>query len=66
MKPQSGARTADREFGYIVFPSAKESENRRSDTWEDAETLGKIGSWMRVCAGWADQQSLKILRFGEI
>lgn len=54
----------DREFGYIVSRLRK---NRKIVVgyWEDAETLGKIGSWMRVCAGWADQQSLKILRFGD-
>ena len=33
--------------------------------WNDKDTQGKIASWMRVCAGWADSQDMLIIRFGD-
>ena len=54
----------DREFGYIVSRLRK---NRKIVVgfWQDESVQSQIGSWMRVCAAWADQQTLKILRFGD-
>jgi L-arabinose isomerase len=33
--------------------------------WKDKSTQGKIAGWMRVCAGWADSQNMRIIRFGD-
>ncbi|MDO4586234.1 MAG: L-arabinose isomerase [Planctomycetia bacterium] len=54
----------DREFGFIVSRLRK---NRKivAGYWNDLQTQSKIGLWMRVCVGWADQQSLRLIRFGD-
>ncbi|MDO4575693.1 MAG: L-arabinose isomerase [Planctomycetia bacterium] len=54
----------DREFGYIVSRLRK---NRKIlvGFWQDDATRKQLAAWARVCAAWADQQRLKILRFGD-
>lgn len=54
----------DREFGHIV---SRMRINRKVVVgfWQDAAVEKQIASWMRVCAAWADQQSLRIVRFGD-
>ena len=54
----------DREFAHIVSRLRK---NRRIVVgfWEDETVHSQISDWMRVCAGWKDQQTLRIVRFGD-
>ncbi|MBE6426549.1 MAG: L-arabinose isomerase [Planctomycetaceae bacterium] len=54
----------DREFAHIVSRLRK---NRRIVVgfWEDETVRSQISDWMRVCAGWKDQQTLRIVRFGD-
>ncbi len=54
----------DREFGHIVTRMRK---NRKVVVghWQDAQAQAKIAVWMRVCAGWADAQDMRIIRFGD-
>lgn len=54
----------DREFGHMVTRMRK---NRKVVVghWQDAEAQAKIAVWMRVSAGWADAQDMRIIRFGD-
>jgi L-arabinose isomerase len=54
----------DREFGHIT---ARLRKPRKVVVgyWKDAATLARIAVWMRVAAGWADSQDLRIIRFGD-
>ena len=54
----------DREFGHITSRLRKP---RRVVVgyWKAADTQAEIGLWMRASAGWADAQSLRIVRFGD-
>ena len=54
----------DREFGHIVTRMRK---NRKVVVghWQDAKCQAKIAVWMRVAAGWADSQDLRVIRFGD-
>ena len=54
----------DREFGHIV---SRLRINRKVVVgfWQEESTAMQIASWMRVCAAWADQQNLKVVRFGD-
>ncbi|MGV8827846.1 MAG: L-arabinose isomerase [Breznakibacter sp.] len=54
----------DREFGHMVSRMRK---NRKVVVghWSDKSVQEKLGSWMRVCAGWADSQDMLIIRFGD-
>ncbi len=54
----------DREFGHIT---ARLRKPRKVVVgyWKDKETQRKIAVWMRVCAGWADAQDMRIIRFGD-
>ena len=54
----------DREFGHITSRLRK-PRKVVVGYWKDKETQGKIASWMRVCAGWADSQDMLIIRFGD-
>jgi len=54
----------DREFGHITSRLRK-PRKVVVGYWKDEETQGKIASWMRVCAGWADSQDMLIIRFGD-
>ena len=54
----------DREFGHIV---SRLRINRKVVVgfWQEESTAAQVASWMRVCAAWADQQNLKVVRFGD-
>lgn len=54
----------DREFGHIVTRMRK---NRKVVVghWQDEKAQAKIAVWMRVSAGWADAQDMRIIRFGD-
>ncbi|MDO4570842.1 MAG: L-arabinose isomerase [Planctomycetia bacterium] len=54
----------DREFAHIL---SRMRINRRIVVgfWDDRETQFQIADWMRVCAAWCDQQTLRIVRFGD-
>lgn len=54
----------DREFGHMVTRMRK---NRKVVVghWQDTEAQAKIAVWMRVSAGWADAQDMRIIRFGD-
>ena len=54
----------DREFGHIVTRMRK---NRKVVVghWQDENAQAKIAVWMRVSAGWADAQDMRIIRFGD-
>ena len=54
----------DREFGHIVSRMRK---NRKVVVghWQDPQAQAKIAVWMRVSAGWADAQNMRIIRFGD-
>lgn len=54
----------DREFGHITS-RLRMPRKVLVGYWKDEETLRKIASWMRVCAGWADAQGMLIIRFGD-
>ena len=54
----------DREFGHITSRLRK-PRKVVVGYWNDKDTQGKIASWMRVCAGWADSQDMLIIRFGD-
>ncbi len=54
----------DREFGHIVTRMRK---NRKVVVghWQDQKAQAQIAVWMRVAAGWADAQDMRIIRFGD-
>jgi len=54
----------DREFGHIC---ARLRCPRKVVVgyWQDAKTQDKIAVWSRVCAGWADAQEMRVVRFGD-
>ena len=54
----------DREFGYITA-RIKKPRKIVVGHWEDRDVHERIAVWMRVCAAWADSQSMRILRFGD-
>ena len=54
----------DREFGYIMART-KKPHKIVVGHWEDNDVHERIAVWMRVCAAWADAQSMRILRFGD-
>ncbi|MCL2006140.1 MAG: L-arabinose isomerase, partial [Planctomycetaceae bacterium] len=54
----------DREFGYIMA-RMKKPRKIVVGHWQDDEVHERIAVWMRVCAAWADAQSMRILRFGD-
>ncbi|MDR1722402.1 MAG: L-arabinose isomerase [Tannerella sp.] len=54
----------DREFGFITSRLRK-PRKVVVGYWKEDATLAKIAVWMRVCAGWADAQDLRIIRFGD-
>ncbi len=54
----------DREFGHITS-RLRMPRKVLVGYWKDEETLRKIASWMRVCAGRADAQGMLIIRFGD-
>lgn len=54
----------DREFGHITSRLRK-PRKVVVGYWNDSETQGKIASWMRVCAGWADSREMLVIRFGD-
>ena len=54
----------DREFGFITSRLRK-PRKVVVGYWKDKATQGKIAVWMRACAGWADSQDMRIIRFGD-
>ncbi len=54
----------DREFGHITSRLRK-PRKVVVGYWKDKATQDKIAVWMRVCAGWADAQNMRIIRFGD-
>lgn len=54
----------DREFGHITSRLRK-PRKVVVGYWKDKDTQDKIAVWMRVCAGWADSQKMRIIRFGD-
>jgi L-arabinose isomerase len=54
----------DREFGHITSRLRK-PRKVVVGYWKDKSTHEKIAVWMRVCAGWADAQDMRIIRFGD-
>lgn len=54
----------DREFGHITSRLRK-PRKVVVGYWNDKGTQAKIAVWMRVCAGWADAQDMRIIRFGD-
>jgi len=54
----------DREFGFITSRLRK-PRKVVVGYWKDKATQGKIAGWMRACAGWADSQNMRIIRFGD-
>ena len=54
----------DREFGHITSRLRK-PRKVVVGYWKDQSTQDKIAVWMRVCAGWADAQNMRIIRFGD-
>ncbi|MDD4431064.1 MAG: L-arabinose isomerase, partial [Bacteroidales bacterium] len=54
----------DREFGHITSRLRK-PRKVVVGYWKDKSTQDKIAVWMRVCAGWADAQNMRIIRFGD-
>ncbi|MFD2611752.1 L-arabinose isomerase [Paenibacillus gansuensis] len=58
------AAHGDREYGFI---GARMGIARKIVVgyWEDPEVRGKIGSWMRTAAAFAESRSLKVARFGD-
>ncbi|HOG05342.1 MAG TPA: L-arabinose isomerase [Paludibacter sp.] len=54
----------DREFGHITS-RLRMPRKVVVGYWKDKATQTKIASWMRVCAGWADSQGMRIIRFGD-
>ncbi len=54
----------DREFGHITSRLRK-PRKVVVGYWNDKGTQEKIAVWMRVCAGWADAQDMRIIRFGD-
>ncbi len=54
----------DREYGHIL---ARLRKNHKTVVgyWKEEETLQHIAVWQRVCAGWADSQDMRIIRFGD-
>jgi L-arabinose isomerase len=54
----------DREFGFITSRLRK-PRKVVVGYWKDKSTQAKIAAWMRVCAAWADAQSMRIIRFGD-
>ncbi len=58
------AAHGDREFGYICTRLGK-SRKVVVGHWEEAHVRGRIASWMRVAAAWADSRNLKVARLGD-
>lgn len=58
------AAHGDREFGFI---GTRMGIARKIVVgyWEDRETLGRIGEWMRTAAAYAEGRQLKVARFGD-
>jgi len=54
----------DREFGFITSRLRK-PRKVVVGYWKDKDTHAKIATWMRVSAGWADAQNMRIIRFGD-
>jgi L-arabinose isomerase len=54
----------DREFGHIVSRMRKPRKVVVGH-WTDEDVHKRIAVWMRVCAGWADAQDMRIIRFGD-
>ncbi len=54
----------DREFGHIC---ARMRIRRKVVVgyWQDPNTQDQIAVWSRVCAGWADAQDMRVIRFGD-
>lgn len=54
----------DREHGFI---GARMNVKRKVVVghWEDEQTKGRIGNWMRTAAAFAESKNLKIARFGD-
>ena len=54
----------DREFGHLLtrmrLPRAVIVGH-----WKDPEVRGQLADWTGVAAGWAEMQSLKVVRFGD-
>jgi L-arabinose isomerase len=58
------AAHGDREHGFIM---SRMRLNRKVVVgfWQEAEVQGKIGTWARAAAAWADWQEAKFCRFGD-
>ena len=54
----------DREFGHIVSRMRKACKVVVGH-WQDPKAQQKIAVWQRVCAGWADAQSMLLIRLGD-
>lgn len=54
----------DREFGHIMTRLGK-ARKVVVGHWADVETQESIAGWARVCVGWAELNSLRIIRFGD-
>ncbi len=58
------AAHGDREFGFIGTRMRKERKVVVGH-WQRPEVLGQIDGWCRAALGWAESQSLKVVRFGD-
>ncbi|RDV25545.1 L-arabinose isomerase [Alteromonas aestuariivivens] len=54
----------DREFGFIGTRMRKERKVVVGH-WQRPEVISQIDGWCRAALGWAESQSLKIVRFGD-
>jgi L-arabinose isomerase len=58
------AAHGDREFGFITA-RLRLARKVVVGYWQDAETIGEIGTWSRAAIGWHESQRLKVARFGD-
>ena len=54
----------DREFGFIGTRMRKERKVVVGH-WQDPKTVKQIDGWCRAALGWAESQSMKVVRFGD-
>ncbi|WP_414829346.1 L-arabinose isomerase [Alteromonas sp. H39] len=58
------AAHGDREFGFIGTRMRKERKVVVGH-WQRPEVLEQLNGWCRAAMGWAESQSLKVVRFGD-
>lgn len=58
------AAHGDREFGFIGTRMRKERKVVVGH-WQRQDVLDQLNAWCRAAKGWAESQSLKVVRFGD-